>query len=147
MGDELALPNDYGYLEDPDHAHDSRWIHRPRMDWALAGARHSGDTPSAQVFRGTKAILERRAATPAIHAAVPVRVASVGNDAVFAFQRLAPTGTLLGLFNFTEAWQEIGEGVARSLGVTALHDVLSDQRVETHGGRIVLPPYARVWLT
>ena len=66
---------------------------------------------------------------------------------MLAFQRLAPTGTLLGLFNFTEGWQQVGEGVVRDLGVTAMHDALSDQRVETHAGQIVLPPYARVWLT
>jgi amylosucrase len=147
MGDELALPNDEGYLANPDHAHDSRWIHRPRMDWALAEARQSGETPAARVFRGTKAILARRAATPALHAAVPVRVVSAGNDAVLAFQRLAPTGTLLGLFNFTEHWQHLPEAVVRTLGTQAMHDALSDQRVETHGGQVALPPYARVWLT
>jgi amylosucrase len=147
MGDELALTNDHGYLDDPHHAHDSRWIHRPRMDWALAEGRHAGDTPAARVFWGTKQILARRAATPALHGAVPLRVVASGNDAVFAFQRLAPTGTLLGLFNFTEDWQELPEAVARTLGARAMHDALSDQRVETHTGRIVLPPYARVWLT
>jgi amylosucrase len=147
MGDELALPNDHGYLDNPDHAHDSRWIHRPRMDWAVAEARHSGDTPAARVFGGTKHILARRAATPALHAAVPVRVVASGNDAVFSFQRLAPTGTLLGLFNFTEHWQHVPEGWARAQGVVALHDALSDSHVETHDGQIVLPPYARVWLT
>jgi amylosucrase len=147
MGDELALPNDHGYLNNLDHAHDSRWIHRPRMDWAVAEARHSGDTPAMRVFGGTKQILGRRAATPALHAAVPVRVVASGNDAVFSFQRLAPTGTLLGLFNFTEHWQHIPEGWARAQGVTLLHDALSDSHVETHAGQIVLPPYARVWLT
>lgn len=147
MGDELALPNDHGYLNVPDHAHDSRWIHRPQMDWTRAKARHSGDTPSARVFWGTKQILSRRAITPAIHAAVPIRVVHAGNDAVLAFQRLAPTGTLLGLFNFTERWQQVAEGTARALGATAMHDALSDQPVETHAGQIVLPPYARVWLT
>jgi amylosucrase len=147
MGDELALPNDYSYLDDPHLAHDSRWIHRPRMDWTRAEARHSGDTPAARVFWGTKAILARRAATPELHADVPIRVVTAGNDAVLAFQRLAPTGTLLGLFNFTERWQEVGEAQARALGATSMHDALSDQRVETHVGRIILPPYARVWLT
>lgn len=147
MGDELALPNDEGYLANPDHAHDSRWIHRPRMDWALAETRHMGDTPAARVFRGTKQILARRAATPALHAAVPVRVVSSGNDAILAFQRLAPTGTLLGLFNFTEHWQHLPEAVVRTLGAQEMHDALSDKRVETHGGQIALPPYARVWLT
>jgi amylosucrase len=147
MGDELALPNDYGYLDNPHHAHDSRWVHRPRMDWTLAEARLAADTPFARVFRGTKDILKRRAATPALHGGVPVRVVSAGNDAVFAFRRLAPTGTLLGLFNFTEHWQHLPEAWVRSLGVTALHDALSDTHVDTHGGQIVLPPYARVWLT
>ena len=147
MGDELALPNDDSYLANPDHAHDSRWIHRPRMDWQLAATRHEADTPAARVFRGTKAILARRAATPALHAAVPVRVVGSGNDAVLAFQRLAPTGTLLGLFNFTEQWQHLPESVLRALGASAMHDALSDRRVEIHHGQIALPPYARVWLT
>lgn len=147
MGDELALTNDHGYLDVPEHAHDSRWIHRPRMDWSLAEARHSGDTPASRVFWGTRQILARRAQTAALHAGVPIRVVPSGNDAVFAFQRLAPTGTLVGLFNFTEAWQQVSQGHMTALGVQAMHDVLSDQRVETHQGQIVLPPYARVWLT
>ncbi|MGL4237686.1 amylosucrase [Tabrizicola sp.] len=147
MGDELALLNDDGYLDVPEHAHDSRWIHRPRMDWALAEARHTADTPSGRVFRGTRAILARRRATPALHAAYPIRVVSSGNNAVLAFQRLAPTGTLLGLFNFTESWQNIPDHWARALGVTAMHDALSDAPVTAHHGQIALPPYARVWLT
>ncbi len=147
MGDELALPNDHGYLDVPEHAHDSRWIHRPRMDWTLAEARQSGDSASARVFRGTKRILARRSATPALHAGVPIRVLSSGSDAVLAFQRLAPTGALIGLFNFTEGWRHVDAAWAQSLGVTAMHDALSDHPVETHEGRIILPPYARVWLT
>ena len=146
MGDELGLTNDYSYLDDPHHAHDSRWVHRPRMDWAAAEGRHSGDGVAARVFRGTKAILARRAATGALHGAVPVRVVASGNGAVFAFQRLAPTGVLLGLFNFSEGWQDVPEAWARALGVGEMWDALSDRRVETHRGQIVLPPYARVWL-
>lgn len=147
MGDELALLNDWSYLDHPDHAHDSRWVHRPRMDWALAAERHRGETPSARVFRGTQAILARRKATPALHAAHPVRVVASGNDAVLAVQRLAPTGVLLGLFNFTEDWQHLPEPWVRALGVTALRDELSDAVVTPHAGQVVLPPYGRVWLT
>lgn len=147
MGDELAALNDWSYLDNPDHAHDSRWVHRPRMDWALAADRHVGETPSARVFRGTQAILARRKATPALHAAHPVRVVASGNDAVLAVQRLAPTGVLLGLFNFTEHWQHLPEPWVRALGVTALRDELSDATVTPHAGQVVLPPYGRVWLT
>ncbi|MFN4202303.1 MAG: alpha-amylase family protein [Tabrizicola sp.] len=147
MGDELALLNDWSYLDTPDHAHDSRWLHRPRMDWALAADRHVGETPSARVFRGTQAILARRKATPALHAEHPVRVVPPVNDAVLAVQRLAPTGVLLGLFNFTESWQHLPETWVRAQGVTALRDELSDAIVTPHAGQVVLPPYGRVWLT
>jgi amylosucrase len=147
MGDELALLNDHGYLDVPEHAHDSRWIHRPKMDWTLADTRHQTDTPAARVFRGTRHILARRRATVALHAAYPIRVVSSGNAAVFGFQRLAPTGTLLCLFNFTEALQFIPDHWARALGVTALHNALFEAPVTPHNGQIALPPYACIWLT
>jgi amylosucrase len=34
MGDEAGLTNDYGYADDPERAHEGRWLHRPAMDWA-----------------------------------------------------------------------------------------------------------------
>lgn len=147
MGDELALLNDHGYLQNPHHSHDSRWIHRPRMDWDLAQDRAVGETPSARVFRGVRHILARRRATAELHAANPVRVVGSGNDAVLAFQRVAPTGVLLGLFNFTEGWQHLPEGWVRALGAGRMWDALSEAEVTPHGGQVVLPPYARVWLT
>ncbi len=147
MGDELALLNDYGYLSVKEHAHDSRWVHRPRMDWDKAATRHEGETPAQRVFAGTKHILARRKATPALHAGYGTRVVETGNSGVFAFVRVAPTGPVLCMFNFTETWQHLPEGWARSMGVTHMHDALSDQAVVAHHGNIALPPYARVWLT
>jgi amylosucrase len=146
MGDELATLNDYGYLENPDHAHDSRWIHRPRMDWDVAATRKTDDTPSGRVFRGVRHILARRRATPALHAATPTRVVGTGQPGIFAVARVAPTGTVLGLYNFTENWAHLGAGWAHTQGVSQMHDALSDSAVATPGGMISLPPYARVWL-
>lgn len=147
MGDELALANDWSYRDEPDHAHDSRWLHRPRMDWALAARRHGDDTPSAHVFRGTKAILARRKATPGLHGAVPVQVLDSGAAGVFAFRRAAPTGAILCLYNFTEGWLHLPEGWLRAEGASHMHDALSDAPVALHHGNLALPPYARVWLT
>ncbi len=42
MGDEAGLINDYGYTDDPERAHDGRWLHRPAMDWTAL------DTPAAR---------------------------------------------------------------------------------------------------
>ena len=147
MGDELAQMNDYGYLDDPDHTHDTRWIHRPMMDWDAAATRATDNTPSGQVFRGVRQILARRRATPALHAGTPTKVLVADHPGVFAVARLAPTGTVLCLYNFTENWAHLPEAWARAQGVTLMVDALSDAAVATPGGIIALPPYARVWLT
>ena len=146
MGDELASLNDYDFLAQPDHAHDSRWVHRPRMDWDLAATRHSSDAPPGQVFRGLRHILARRRATPALHAATPTRVLDTGNPGLFAVARAAPTGTVLCLYNFTVNWVHLPEAWARVQGVSQMHDALSDAPVGAPGGLLALPPYARVWL-
>ncbi|MEF3048044.1 alpha-amylase family glycosyl hydrolase [Pseudotabrizicola sp. L79] len=146
MGDELALLNDHSYHDRPDHAHDSRWIHRPMMDWDLAAQRHAGTSPAAQVFWATRHILQRRRAVPGLHAGYGTRILHCDQPGVFAFARLAPTGPVLCLFNFTENWQHLPESWARMQGAGQMHDLLSDHPVETHGGMIALPPYARVWL-
>lgn len=146
MGDELALLNDYGYRDVPEHAHDSRWLHRPRMDWGLADQRHEGSSAASQVFWGTRHILARRRAAAGLHAGYGTRVLRCDLPGVFAFVRLAPTGPILCLFNFTEHWQHLPEDWARSQGIGQMHDLLSDHPVETYHGNICLPPYARVWL-
>ncbi|MBF9043222.1 alpha-amylase [Rhodobacterales bacterium HKCCE4037] len=145
MGDEIAMTNDYGYTDDPEHAHDSRWIHRPVMDWA--STQSDPDTPAGRVLAGTRHIYARRKAVHAIHGIHPIRVLNAPGRAVFAFQRLAPAGTLLCLFNFSEEWQELSEDWLKANGVVELYDQLSDAPIETRNRRFALPPYGRVWLT
>src|SRR3954454_47303 len=50
MGDELALRNDSGYLDDPERAPDNRWMHRPPMDWAAAARRNDPAMLEGRVF-------------------------------------------------------------------------------------------------
>ena len=146
MGDELALLNDHGYLARPDHAHDSRWIHRPRMDWGAAEQREAADTPAGRVFRGTRHILARRREVAALHGACPVEVLHPGVAGVFAFRRVAPTGPVVCLFNFADGWQGVGEGWAWAQGVRQMWDALSEAGVVPQDGVIALPPQGRVWL-
>jgi amylosucrase len=146
MGDELALLNDHGYAEDPDHAHDSRWIHRPMMDWARAARRHGGDTASSQCFLGTRQILARRRALPELHGAVPTVILDAPAPGVFAFARRAPARTILCLFNFSEGWTHVPADWLRAQGSTRLYDELSEAHVALHDGNVALPPQGRVWL-
>ena len=47
MGDEIAQRNYYDFVDDPAHADDNRWVHRPPMDWEAAERRHVEGTRRA----------------------------------------------------------------------------------------------------
>ena len=149
MGDEIAMLNDPGYLDDPEKAHDSRWIHRPAMDWTRVNAARgeSAETPEAQVFQGVRTIMQRRKATPELHAGHPTRIIDTPEAGLFALIHDAPAGALLCLFNFTENWTSVPGEWALNHGVRDLHDALSDSPVALKNGSIALAPYARVWLS
>ena len=149
MGDELGLMNDYSYADNADHAHDSRWLHRPMMDWDLLGDSRD-DNPERRAARailnGTKHILARRKAVAELHGAVPTRILHCPNPAVFGFERAAPTGSVVCLFNFSEHHVKIDKNWLRGSGVKDFQDLLSEARVQLHDGDLHLPSYGRVWL-
>ncbi|MEM7711597.1 MAG: alpha-amylase family glycosyl hydrolase, partial [Pseudomonadota bacterium] len=147
MGDEVALMNDYGYLGQPEHRHDSRWIHRPAMDWTWVEQALAGTPPAAHILAGTRHILARRKATPHLHGAYPTRILDPGLSPIFTFARLTPLGPLICLFNFTESWQGVPGRWIRDQGVARFHDALSDNTVDLAQDTLAMPPYGRVWLT
>jgi amylosucrase len=146
MGDEIALLNDHGYVDDPDRAHDSRWVHRPAMDWDRAAGARAGAGAAGRVYRGVRHILARRRAMPEFHGGHPTVIADTGKVGLFAFVRQAPTGNVVCLYNFTEFWATIRSEWAWEQGARAFQDGLSDAAVGLDGGRILLPPHARLWL-
>lgn len=147
MGDELGLLNDHGYLDIPEQAHDSRWVHRPVMDWDLVRrAQAEPGSVAGRLLAGLGHIMARRAATPELHGAVPTEILQTGNSAVFAFARRAPTGPVLGVFNFTESWTALPMDWARAQGVRRFEDALSGAAVGDATDMIALAPYGRLWL-
>ena len=147
MGDEIALLNDYGYHDFPPHAHDSRWLHRPLMDWdRVAEAQADPASAPGRVLAGIRTILARRAATREFHAGNPTEVLRTGNAALFAHARRSPAGSVVCLYNFGDVWTAIPESWVRQHGASALHEILSDTEILPSGGAIPLPPYARVWI-
>jgi amylosucrase len=70
MGDELALRNDGGWADDPEHADDNRWVHRARMPWDVAERRHVPGTVEHRMWHGLRDAVQARGRLPAMHAAV-----------------------------------------------------------------------------
>ena len=140
MGDEIGLTNDYNFAGEPAHAHDNRWMHRPKMNWAKPGV------PQSKLLDGTKHIFRRRKALGHLAAGNPTKILESGNLSIFAFLRESDTGPLLAIFNFSELWQNVPAAFARGQGIAKFHDALSDAKVLTLKDQLQVPPYGRIWL-
>ena len=147
MGDELGLLNDHSYEADPRLIHDSRWMHRPLMDWTRAEQRHVPASIEARIFNGIRHIVERRRATPHLHGQNPTEILSSSCDGVFAFARRSPLGQLVCAYNFSEAWQSLDGSELEAMGVTQWFDLLGNSKVRLADGKLPFPPQGRVWLT
>jgi amylosucrase len=140
MGDEIGLLNDDSFAAEPAHAHDNRWMHRPKMQWGKLSAIQQ------KIFAGTQSIITRRKAVKHLAAGNPTKILEAGNPAIFAFRRESDEGPLLGLFNFSELWQNLPADFARHSGIAKFHDALSNSAVAIPNNHLQIPPYGRVWL-
>jgi amylosucrase len=117
------------------------------MDWDAAKRVHADPrSVEARVFCGLRHIFARRAAAREFHGRNSTEILDTHNDALFAFARRAPAGSVVCVFNFSERWTALSCDWARTQGVTAFEDILSGGSVGDGQGMIPLPPYARVWL-
>ena len=149
MGDELALANDWTFADDPDHADDNRWIHRPRMDWTAAERRHDPTSVEGRVFAGLRRQILARRDLPVMRADGDTVPWSTGHTAVFAWRRTHPRHQpFLGLAAFADGPTTIPRHVVSDAG---LHDptviLSSDGGLHIEADEIQLPPWGWAWLS
>jgi len=145
MGDEIGLRNDYGYLDDPDHAADNRWLHRPAMDWHAAARRRLPGSVEQRLFDGLQAILKARKRTPQLHATSSTEVLAV-HPKLFVTLRRHPLGPLLGVYNLSDERHGMSAQLLHEHGLTQPFDQLSQRFIDASSGAVVLEPYERLWL-
>jgi amylosucrase len=103
LGDEIATINDYSYQDEPAQADDSRWVHRPRFDWARAERRHDETTVEGRVFQALQHLIQIRTTTP-VFAGCQSLFFDTGNARVLGFVH---NRGLLVLANFSESVQTV----------------------------------------
>ncbi len=59
-GDELGTVNDYSYVTVLGKANDTRWAHRPKIDWQQAALRHQPGTIQYKIFSVLKQLIAAR---------------------------------------------------------------------------------------
>ena len=147
MGDELGLPNDAHWADDPLHAADNRWMHRPPMDWTAAARRRDGTSIEGRLFAGFQAMAKTRASLLALRSGTVTQLVESANPHVLAYARRHPRGvTFLGLANFSDAPGEVGDDRLAQVFQARPELRLACDGVRRTGPGIWLPGWGYAWL-
>jgi amylosucrase len=146
MGDEIALDNDLSYLQNPTRADDSRWLHRPPMDWVSAENRNELGTVEHLMFSGLQRLVRIRSNTPALHQGGDVYILQLDAPEIFGFIRRHPSkGVLLGLANVSEHDAGVPAAAFGWAGLSHPYETLLTEGVRVVGDRIVVPALSLAW--
>ena len=148
MGDEIGRLNDYGYADDPEHAADNRWVHRPRMDWdAVAASEADPSIPGGRILSGLRHTIGVRRRLPQLHASIESRVLPSPDSRVLLLTRDHPEGMLIEAYNFSEDVVELPTYVLRDrLGDIAIEQI-SGYDYSLAPATLRIRPYQPLWLT
>lgn len=143
-GDEIGQLNDWSYKEIPEHAGDSRWLHRGKMDWEAAERRTDLGTVEGQIFSRLKEMIRIRKSNvyfSADYKSIPV---NTGNQAVFCFHK---ADKMLVLANFSEREQWVDAKAFDWFGLPGeMHDLITGRPIRSYNNQIQLGPYEYLWL-
>lgn len=143
LGDEVGTLNDFGYLDDPGKAGDSRWVHRPPRHAERYAQRGDPATPAGRIWTGLRRLVTLRSAVPEFAGGRLVGFRAK-NPHVLGFTRPGPAGGILVLANFSEQAQTVAAEVFSAQPASA-RDLIGGDRLPLHGG-LSLAPYQTVWL-
>ena len=151
-GDEIGMLNDFSYMEDEAKAHDTRWIHRPVIDWNKSELRHRHGTPEQRLFEGIARMTAVRKKTPAFADFNNRDLIATGNPHLFAFRRSNPRDSsdqVLVVANFDEAPQSLtlaDIGHRGQMDYGSLRDLYSGEAPSLFKDHLVIPPLRFYWL-
>jgi amylosucrase len=152
-GDEIGTLNNYDFSQDENKGGDSRWIHRPVIDWERAERRYKRGTPEQRIFDGLKEMIAVRKGIPAFADYNNRELLQTDNIHLFVFMRSNPFqlgDNVLVVGNFDASPQsitlgELGKSAAFELG--RLRDLCSGEAPRLFKDQLVIPPYSFYWLS
>jgi amylosucrase len=152
-GDEIGTLNDYSYLEDSTKSGDSRWLHRPRIDWEKAELRHQHGTVEQRIFDALKKMIAARKGIAAFADFNNRELLQVDNPHLFAFLRTNPGRTtesvlVVGNFDASPQYMELSKlGHRGEFEYGHIKDLYSGESPSLFKDQLVIPPFHFYWLT
>ena len=151
-GDEVGTTNDVSYLEDPYKKGDSRWVHRPVIDWNKADLRNQPGHPQYEIFTALKRMISVRKEIDVFADFNNRELIDVGNEHLFVFERYCiqqQHQRVLVVANFNDKPQHLNLSELGNWGNPQngqLYDLFSGQRPDLFKNALVIPAFSFYWL-
>jgi len=152
-GDEVGTVNDPSFLEDESKANDSRWMHRPRIDWDKVALRKQHGSVEQRIFDGLQKMIAVRKSIPAFADFNNRDLIETGNPHLFVFMRDLPmmdSGQVLVVGNFDSSPQSLDLSDLGSHGrfdYSQLRDLYTGDLPRMFKNQLVIPPHRFYWLS
>jgi len=152
-GDEIGTLNSYGYIDDDHKSNDSRWLHRPAIDWTKAELRDQPGSVEYRIFSSLKKMIALRKEIPAFADYNNRELLTVENPHLFAFLRLDPLNSrsrIMVVANFSDEQQLMSFDILSHMGFSqykGVTDIYSGKSPSMLDDRVVIPPLSFCWLS
>ncbi|QEP44737.1 alpha-amylase [Ectothiorhodospiraceae bacterium BW-2] len=151
-GDELGTRNDCSFVEDESKINDTRWAHRPKIDWERADLRWQPGSVEYRIFQGLRNLIAVRKEIPSFADFNNRELLDIDNPHLFVFIRfnLTMPGSVLVVANFDHHPQYLNLDTMPHRAFsqpTPLLDLISGDRPAMFENQLVIPPYHCYWLT
>ncbi len=145
LGEEWGTINDYDFVRDPAKAADTRWVHRPKMQWQWLEESNLPANERGRIYHALRRLISLRKSEPGL-AGMKMELIPVECPQVFAYLRQHEGNRLVILANFSELPCELEGNRLRTAGLGRyFQDLHSGQEVNT-GATVKLDAYQFMWL-
>jgi len=138
LGDEIAALNDYGYLNDPHKMHDSRWVHRLRMDWEKFKMRIDPDGVEGRVYQGMQKLIAVRKMNEAF-CGNELTIVPTENEHVLCFMRAYNDKRAVVFANFSEKVQTVPSRILEQFSIYNKEQQIGRSNLPSSGKMTIEP--------
>ncbi len=151
-GDEIGTLNSYDYQEDNHKLQDSRWIHRPSIDWDKAELRNQPGSIEYRIFTSLKKLIAVRKEIAAFADFNSRELLDVNNPHLLAyahFDHRNRSSRVLVVGNFDAIPQHLDLEMLRKMGFFKLgqiKDLCTGESPPIFNDQLAIPAYGFYWL-
>lgn len=151
-GDEIGTLNDDSYKDDPYKKGDTRWVHRPSIDWEKADLRNTPGSVEYEIFIALKRMIAVRKEIEVFADFNNRELIEVENPHLFVFGRYhlqQPNEQVLVVGNFSNKPQHLN---LEDLGswksqYRSMVDLYRGENPDIFKNSLVIPGYSFYWLS